>query len=376
MKFTVDRDVLVGKLAVASQTIGKGAALKTNPTLSGFLFTVAADGKSSVLTTNNQQFTKTTFEVSDVEDEGVFLVEGDRFYKIVSALEEGDVNFDVGTKNVKIASADGEHYNLPNLDAKDFPDINEWIDNASPCGEIEASVLAHSLDFLRPSISTNENQPIYTFAEYDPESQAFKATTGVVLAFYKTKLDTKQPIKIWGSSIPALVGFIKGMDKIALAETTNHVLFRRDDDVFGFTKVTHNFRAAKVKPDDFSEPDRFTVSKAPLEKALFKLGQARDSSKDKYIRFTIAGDGDAAAIVGRVIGHTGAESASKRIQIERVKSGKDIDDSYEIPVTFDDLVATLNSFDADKVDVYVNPGKWLKLVGQAENGDMAIAMVA
>ena len=155
MKFSVQKSVLMEKLIPAMGTVSNK---NTITSIEGVLIETI-DGETVRLSTYDMnKGVRATFTPSEIEREGRFIINAQRFYQTVKVLPEQEITIDINDKLNCTISSGKASFSMFAMDADEFPVLPELsTDNGF---EISGAVLRKMISKVSHSIAEQDIRPM------------------------------------------------------------------------------------------------------------------------------------------------------------------------------------------------------------------------
>lgn len=294
MKFALKKYVLQGLLEKAAMVLG---SKDITPILKNFDCRLTPPNRLEVIATDLALSVVAETTQAKVEAKGRAVFPGIKLLELVRVAEEALVEFDVSKVEAEITCARAK-WTLKLMNAVDFPEI--------PRVEEIAFDAVMRADFLAALQRTYAAVPM---SAHRPELSIVNIANGKVQAtdgvrFHQSLLGYKGDVQIPVQAVDDLIRFLRLMEdeKIRIAQTDNHVVFKFGVDTFIATKATASFPDVErllLKPTVTANKEKLLVDRqqfidgikrvrltADMDTNLMVLDLTKDllvlSSKDRY----------------------------------------------------------------------------------------------
>ena len=155
MKFTVLKSVLMEKLTPAMGTVSNK---NTITSIEGVLIETLDGETVRISTYDMNKGVRATFSPTEIEREGRYIINAQRFYQTVKVLPEQDITIDVNDKLNCTISSGKASFSMFAMDADEFPVLPELsTDNGF---EISGAVLRKMISKVSHSIAEQDIRPM------------------------------------------------------------------------------------------------------------------------------------------------------------------------------------------------------------------------
>ncbi len=155
MKFTVLKSTLMDKLTPAMGTVSNK---NTITSIEGVLLETLGDGTVRLSTYDMNKGVRATFTPSDIEREGRFIINAQRFYQTVRVLPEQEITIDINDKLNCTISSGKASFSMFAMNADEFPVLPELTTEQG--FSIEGSVLRKMISKVSHSIAEQDIRPM------------------------------------------------------------------------------------------------------------------------------------------------------------------------------------------------------------------------
>ena len=155
MKFTVHKSLLMNKLTPAMGTVSNK---NTITSIEGVLMETLDDGSIRFSTYDMNKGYRTTFIPSEIEREGRFILNAQRFLQIVRVLPDDEVCIDINDKLNCTISCDKVSFSMFAMRGEDFPNLPDLESDRG--FEISSEKLKMIIGKVSHSIAEQDNRPM------------------------------------------------------------------------------------------------------------------------------------------------------------------------------------------------------------------------
>ena len=155
MKFTVHKSLLINKLTPAMGTVSNK---NTITSIEGVLMETLDDGSIRFSTYDMNKGYRTTFIPSEIEREGRFILNAQRFLQIVRVLPDDEVCIDINDKLNCTISCDKVSFSMFAMRGEDFPNLPDLESDRG--FEISSEKLKMIIGKVSHSIAEQDNRPM------------------------------------------------------------------------------------------------------------------------------------------------------------------------------------------------------------------------
>ena len=242
MKFTVQKSVLMEKL---TPTMGTVSNKNTITSIEGVLIETLDDGNVRLSSYDMNKGVRATFTPSEIEREGRFIINAQRFYQTVKVLPEQEITIDINDKLNCTISSGKASFSMFAMDADEFPVLPELTTDQG--FEISGSVLRKMIGKVSHSIAEQDIRPMLRGAFFKFEENKLEVVS--CDSYTLSKCDIVCDIEYFGISehkhsliIPghALAEMVKIIgdteEKVSVYLTRKHAIIDSGDIIF-FTRT-------------------------------------------------------------------------------------------------------------------------------------------
>ena len=155
MKFTVLKSDLMAKLVPAMGTVSNK---NTITSIEGVLIETLEDGNVRLSTYDMNKGVRAVFTPTDIEREGKFIINAQRFFQTVKVLPEGEITIDINDKLSCTISCGKASFSMFAMNSEEFPSLPELTFDQG--FEIKGSVLRKMISKVFHSIAEQDTRPM------------------------------------------------------------------------------------------------------------------------------------------------------------------------------------------------------------------------
>ena len=122
MKFTVEKSELMDKLTPAMGTVSNK---NTITSIEGVLIETLSDGNIQISTYDMNKGIRAQIKPVEIEREGKYIINAQRFYQTVKVLPSGEITIDVNENLNCTISSDKASFSMFAMNGSDFPNFPE-----------------------------------------------------------------------------------------------------------------------------------------------------------------------------------------------------------------------------------------------------------
>ena len=159
MKFTVQKSTLMNVLVPAMGTVSNK---NTITSIEGVLIETLDNGKVRISTYDMNKGIRATFEPTEIEEEGRYIINAQRFYQTVRALPEDEICVEVNERLNCTVSAGKASFSMFATRGEDFPNLPELSSDRG--FSISSSVLKNIIGKVAHSVAVADNRVMLTGA--------------------------------------------------------------------------------------------------------------------------------------------------------------------------------------------------------------------
>ena len=162
MKFTVQKSTLMSVLTPAMGTVSNK---NTITSIEGVLIETLGNGQARISSYDMNKGIRAIFEPSEIEEEGKYIINAQRFYQTVRALPEDDITIEVNDKlNCNVSSGKAS-FSMFATRGEDFPNLPELSSDRG--FTISSSVLKNIIGKVVHSVAVSDNRVMLTGAFFN-----------------------------------------------------------------------------------------------------------------------------------------------------------------------------------------------------------------
>ena len=155
MKFTVLKSTLMEKLTPAMGTVSNK---NTITSIEGVLIETMSDGNVRLSTYDMNKGVRAVFTPTEIEREGKFIINAQRFYQTVKVLPEQEITIDINDKLNCTISSGKASFSMFAMNSEEFPVLPELSTDQG--FEIEGGVLRKMISKVSHSIAEQDIRPM------------------------------------------------------------------------------------------------------------------------------------------------------------------------------------------------------------------------
>ena len=155
MKFTVEKSELMDKLTPAMGTVSNK---NTITSIEGVLIETLPDGYIQISTYDMNKGIRAKIKSVDVEREGKYIINAQRFYQTVKVLPSGDITIDVNENLNCVISSDKASFSMFAMNGNDFPNFPEL--NTDKGFNISSEILKKMINKVQHSVADQDSRPM------------------------------------------------------------------------------------------------------------------------------------------------------------------------------------------------------------------------
>ncbi len=173
MKFTVQKSVFMNALTPAMGTVSNK---NTITSIEGILIETLENGKIILSSYDMTKGMKVTFEPTDIEEYGKYIINAQRLYQTVRALPEDEITVEVNGKLNCTISAGKSSFSMFATKGEDFPNLPEL--NSDRGFKISSSVLKNVIGKVSHSVAVmSDNRVMLTGAFFKIEKEKIEVVS-------------------------------------------------------------------------------------------------------------------------------------------------------------------------------------------------------
>ncbi len=154
MKIIFAKDVLLANLLPVMGTVSNK---NTITSLEGVLIETLGGNTVRFSTYDMNKGTRTTFEATEVIEEGSYIINAQRLMQIVKVMADGEINIEVDQKSAVTISCGNSSFTMYALNGADFPGLPELSGDRG--FEINGDSLRDMIGRVMHSIAENDSRP-------------------------------------------------------------------------------------------------------------------------------------------------------------------------------------------------------------------------
>ena len=159
MKFTVQKSVFINALTPAMGTVSNK---NTITSIEGILIETLENGKIILSSYDMTKGIRITFEPTEIEEHGKYIINAQRLYQTVKALPEAEITLEVNAKLNCTISAGKASFSMFATKGEDFPNLPEL--NSDRGFKISSSILKNVIGKVSHSVAVSDNRVMLTGA--------------------------------------------------------------------------------------------------------------------------------------------------------------------------------------------------------------------
>ena len=159
MKFTVQKSVFINALTPAMGTVSNK---NTITSIEGILIETLENGKIILSSYDMTKGMRITFEPTEIEEHGKYIINAQRLYQTVKALPEAEITLEVNAKLNCTISAGKASFSMFATKGEDFPNLPEL--NSDRGFKISSSILKNVIGKVSHSVAVSDNRVMLTGA--------------------------------------------------------------------------------------------------------------------------------------------------------------------------------------------------------------------
>jgi DNA polymerase-3 subunit beta len=242
MKFTVLKSILMEKLTPAMGTVSNK---NTITSIEGVLIETLDDGTVRLSTYDMNKGVRGIFTPSEIEREGKYIINAQRFYQTVRVLPEGDITIEVNDKLNCTISSGKASFSMFAMNSDEFPSLPELTTDQGFA--ISGNVLRKMISKVTHSIAEQDIRPMLrgAFFKFDGNSLEVVSCDSYTLSKCEINCDIeyfgasshKHSLIIPGHALSEMSKIIGDSDdKVTISLTRKHAILDLGDLVF-FTRT-------------------------------------------------------------------------------------------------------------------------------------------
>ncbi len=159
MKFTVQKSVFINALTPAMGTVSNK---NTITSIEGILIETLENGKIILSSYDMTKGMRITFEPTEIEEHGKYIINAQRLYQTVKALPEAEITLEVNAKLNCTISAGKASFSMFATKGEDFPNLPEL--NSDRGFKISSNILKNVIGKVSHSVAVSDNRVMLTGA--------------------------------------------------------------------------------------------------------------------------------------------------------------------------------------------------------------------
>ena len=242
MKFTVLKSVLMDKLVPAMGTVSNK---NTITSIEGVLIETLDNGDVRLSTYDMNKGVRATFTPSEIERDGKYIINAQRFYQTVKVLPEQEITIDINDKLNCTISSGKASFSMFAMNSEEFPVLPELTTDQG--FEISGKVLKKMISKVSHSIAEQDIRPMLrgAFFKFDNnnlevvscDSYTLSKCSIVCEIDYFGASDNKHSLIIPGHALSEMMKILDDSDdKVKVSLTRKHAVVDCGDMIF-FTRT-------------------------------------------------------------------------------------------------------------------------------------------
>ena len=242
MKFTVLKSVLMDKLVPAMGTVSNK---NTITSIEGVLIETLDNGDVRLSTYDMNKGVRATFTPSEIEREGKYIINAQRFYQTVKVLPEQEITIDINDKLNCTISSGKASFSMFAMNSEEFPVLPELTTDQG--FEISGKVLKKMISKVSHSIAEQDIRPMLrgAFFKFDNNNLEVVSCDSYTLSKcsivcdidYFGASDNKHSLIIPGHALSEMMKILDDSDdKVKVSLTRKHAVVDCGDMIF-FTRT-------------------------------------------------------------------------------------------------------------------------------------------
>lgn len=155
MKFTVHKSIFLNKLTPIMGTVSNKNTINS---IEGVLIETMPGGKIRLSTYDMNKGNRSTFEVSEIEREGKFIINAQRLFQTVKVLPDDEITFDINDKLKCTIYSGKASFSMFAMRGEDFPNLPELSSDRG--FEVESEKLRMMIGKVSHSIAEQDTRPM------------------------------------------------------------------------------------------------------------------------------------------------------------------------------------------------------------------------
>ncbi|MBR2650275.1 MAG: DNA polymerase III subunit beta [Clostridia bacterium] len=242
MKFSVMKSTLMEKLIPAMGTVSNK---NTIPSIEGVLLETLDDGQVRLSTYDMNKGVRAVFTPTEIEREGKYIINAQRFYQTVKVLPEEEITIDINDKLNCTISSGKASFSMFAMNSEEFPSLPELTTDQG--FEISGNILRKMISKVSHSIAEQDIRPMLrgAFFKFDENSLEVVSCDSYTLSKCDIKCDIeyfgvsnhKHQLIIPGHALGEMVKIIGDSDeKVTVSLTRKHAIVNLGEIIF-FTRT-------------------------------------------------------------------------------------------------------------------------------------------
>ncbi|MBO7303033.1 MAG: DNA polymerase III subunit beta [Clostridia bacterium] len=299
MKFTVSKSILMDYLSLAMGTVSNK---NTITSLEGVLLETMEDGRIRLSTYDMNKGIRCLFMPSEIERDGKFIINANRFYQTVRVLPDGEITIDINDKlncNIYCGKAS---FSMFAMRGEDFPNLPELETEKGFL--IKSDILAKMISKVSHSICDMDTRPNLKGAYFKITNSSIEVVScdGYILSKCNMACDIEYignttgelSFIIPGHALPEIVKIIdSGEENVKFYLSRKHAIIRNGDIVF-FTRIIDMdyIEYNRMIPNDNNISVRIDRERilSGLERANIVADEKIQGSGKSYVKLAVDGD--------------------------------------------------------------------------------------
>lgn len=293
MKFTVLKSTLMEKLTPAMGTVSNK---NTITSIEGVLIETMNDGNVRLSTYDMNKGVRAVFTPTEIEREGKFIINAQRFYQTVKVLPEQEITIDINDKLNCTISSGKASFSMFAMNSEEFPVLPELSTDQG--FEIEGSVLRKMISKVSHSIAEQDIRPMLrgAFFSFDENKLEVVSCDSYTLSKCEIVCDIdyfntsshKHSLIIPGHALSEMMKILNDNDeKVSVYLTKKHAVVDSGDMIFFTRTIDSDFidynRIIPKDNDIFVKVDRETLLDG-LERANIIAEEKIQNSGKSYVK--------------------------------------------------------------------------------------------
>ncbi len=156
MKFTIAKSTLLSKLSIAMGTVSNK---NTVPSIEGVLIETLENNQIQISTYDMNKGYKAIIDCVEIEEEGRYIINAQRFYQTIKVLPDDDITISVSEKMVCEINCGKAHFSMVAvLHGKDFPNLPDLVTERGFV--VSSEVLRKMISKVSHSIAESDSRPM------------------------------------------------------------------------------------------------------------------------------------------------------------------------------------------------------------------------